>query len=207
MQSAFTQFRRQHSRKRKYNAPVSIVNSSQVLNAEKYVQNFLQLIKQGSAFICVVCNRCLHKSNVVSFVSEKYSSEISHDVNTDVRSFDENRYICRTCNTKLTKNNVPCQAVYNSLETDDMPDVNVCSNRLELLLIYKRFLFKKINVMVKGQYPKLHGAVINVPVKADKTYNFYQTLKTPFLSSSRKNCILKEMCILSQYQDKKYVMH
>ena len=207
MQSAFTQFRRQRSRKRKYNAPVSIVNSSQVLNAEKYVQNFLQLIKQGSAFICVVCNRCLHKSNVVSFVSEKYSSEISHDVNTDVRSFDENRYNCRTCNTKLTKNNVPCQAVYNSLETDAMPDVHVCSSRLELLLIYKRFLFKKINVMVKGQYPKLHGAVINVPVKADKTYNFYQTLKTPFLSSSRKNCILKEMCILSQYQDKKYVMH
>ena len=58
MQSAFTQFRRQHSRKRKYNAPESIVNSSQVLNAEKYVQNFLQLIKQGSAFICVMCNRC-----------------------------------------------------------------------------------------------------------------------------------------------------
>ena len=180
MQSAFTQFRRQHSRKRKYNAPESIVNSSQVLNAEKYVQNFLQLIKQGSAFICVVCNRRLHKSNVVSFVTEKYSSEISHDVNTDVRSFDENRYICRTCNTKLTKNNVLCQAVYNSLETDDMPDVHVCLNRLEILLICKRFLFKKIIVMVKGQYPKLHGAVINVPVKADKTHNFYQTLKTPF---------------------------
>ena len=101
-------------------------------------------------------------------------------MNTDVRSFDENRYICRTCNTKLTKNNVLCQAVYNSLETDDMPDVHVCLNRLEILLICKRFLFKKIIVMVKGQYPKLHGAVINVPVKADKTHNFYQTLKTPF---------------------------
>ena len=144
---------------------MSIVNPSQVLNAEKCVENLLQLRKQGPTFICVVCNRCLYKSNVVSFVIEKHSSEVIHDVNTHVRSFDRNRYICRTCNNKLSKNKIPCQTVYNSLETDDMPGVLACLNRLELFLICKRFLFKKIIVMRKIQYPKLPGAVINFQLK------------------------------------------
>ena len=75
MQSTFTQFRRQHILKRKYNAPASTVNLSQTFNAEKYVRNFVQLIKQGPTCICVLCNRCLYKSNAVSFVIEKYSPE------------------------------------------------------------------------------------------------------------------------------------
>ena len=129
------------------------------------MENLLQLIKQGPTFICGVCNRCLYKSNVVSFVIENHSSEAIHDVNTHVRSFDRNRYICRTCNNKLTKNKTPCQTVYNSLETDGMPDVLVCLNRLELFLICKRFLLKKIIVMGKSRYPKLHGAVINFQLK------------------------------------------
>ena len=109
MQSTFTQFRRQYSSlKRKCNAPVSIRNQSQVLNAEKSVQNVLKLIKQGPTFIYNACNRYLYKSNVVSFTVENYSSEIIQDVNIDFRSFEGSRYICRTCNTKLIKNKVPC---------------------------------------------------------------------------------------------------
>ena len=66
-------------------------------------------------------------------------------MNTDVKSFDGNRHVCRGCNTKLTKDKVPCQAFYNSLEIDDMPVILVCLNRLELFFII---------VMAKGQYPK-----------------------------------------------------
>ena len=98
MQSIFTQCRRQYrSQKQKCNAPLPIINPSKVAHAEKCVQNFLKLIKQGPTFIFVLCNRCLYKSNVVSFVIENCSSEIIHDVNTDVRSFDGNRSIYRTC--------------------------------------------------------------------------------------------------------------
>ena len=42
-------------------------------------------------------------------------------------------------------------------------------NRLELFLICKQFLFKKV-VMPKGQTPKVKGAIVNVPVDANKTY-------------------------------------
>ena len=40
-----------------------------------------------------------------------------------------------------------------------------------IFLICKRFLFKKILIMPKGPPPKLNGAIVNVPVDANKTYS------------------------------------
>ena len=48
MQSTFLPFRWQYSSwKWKFNAPVSIINQLEVFKGEKYVQNYLKLIKQG----------------------------------------------------------------------------------------------------------------------------------------------------------------
>ena len=69
----------------------------------------------------------------------------------------------------MKKSQVPCQAVYNKLFVDDIPEETSCLNQLELFLICKRFSFKKILIMPKGQAPNLHGAIVNVPVDANKT--------------------------------------
>ena len=55
----------------------------------------------------------------------------------------EKKYVCKTCHIKMKKSQVPCQAVYNTLFVDDIPEEMSCLNQLGLFLIRKRFLFKK----------------------------------------------------------------
>ena len=69
------------------------------------------------------------------------------------------------------KNQIPCQAVYNNLSIDDMPPCLGALNRLESALISKRLLFKKIMIMPKGQFPKIKGAICNIPIDLNDTCN------------------------------------
>ena len=39
---------------------------------DKNVSNFKLMIKRGSFFICVICNRCLYRTSVICFNTEKY---------------------------------------------------------------------------------------------------------------------------------------
>ena len=69
----------------------------------------------------------------------------------------------------MKKYQVSCQAIYNKLFVDHIRAEISYLNPLKLFLICKRFLFKKMLIMPKGKAPKLHGAIINVPVDANKT--------------------------------------
>ena len=42
---------------------------------ESCIEKFLKAIKIGPVCVCVVCNRCLYKSNVVLCYKEKYNFE------------------------------------------------------------------------------------------------------------------------------------
>ena len=90
---------------------------------------------------------------------------------TEKRSFDNIEYICKTCNSKLSKGQVPCQAVYNKLMVDEIPIELRCLEKLEQILIAQRIVFEKIIVMPKGQQRKIKGAICNVPVDCDQTCN------------------------------------
>ena len=39
---------------------------------ESFVERFLKAIRSGLVYFCVVCNRCLYKSNVVLFDKENF---------------------------------------------------------------------------------------------------------------------------------------
>ena len=79
---------------------------------DRKVSNFKLLIKNGAFFICIICNRCLYRTSVVSFNIEKYS--VDENMIFMVKLYDDNYYICATCDNALPKNSVPCQAVANS---------------------------------------------------------------------------------------------
>ena len=64
----------------------------------------------------------------------------------------------------MIKNKTPCQAVSNKLGIYDFPDDLKHIRRLGRVLISRRLHFKKINIMLKGQFPKMKGAICNVPV-------------------------------------------
>ena len=56
-----------------------------------------------------------------------------------------------------------------------------------ILLIYKRFLFKKILIMPKGQPPKLHGAIVNVPVDLNKKYSLLPNTENTIVVKQKKS--------------------
>ena len=69
----------------------------------------------GPFYVCVICNRCLHFSNVIKFDLEKCDREFLNKLNTNVTSFDGNYYIFKTCDTHTRKLKVAGQAVVSGL--------------------------------------------------------------------------------------------
>ena len=134
---------------------------------EHKISVFQSKIKEGPYYICSVCNRLLYRKTVIHVNKETYSSQLN--VFTDVKSFDNKQYICRTCNTKVLKGKVPCQAVCNKLRVDELPPELSLLEMLEQILIAQRMVFEKIIVMPKGQQRKIKGAICNVPVECDQT--------------------------------------
>ena len=63
------------------------------------ITRFKKLIIDGPFYICVVCNRCLYKRSYIEFHKDQFDHLIS-DMCTEVVSFDEEKYICKTCARK-----------------------------------------------------------------------------------------------------------
>ena len=66
----------------------------------KQVSFFKKLIREGSYFIRVICNRCLYKRSIVRFAFNSYSSLVKELVHL-VSSYDGRLYISRTCHNKV----------------------------------------------------------------------------------------------------------
>ena len=66
---------------------------------------------------------------------------------------------------KTQKCKVPCQAVCNKVAVCCLPEQFKSVRKLDILLISKRLLFKKMTIMPKGQSPKLEGTLCNIPFK------------------------------------------
>ena len=63
---------------------------------DHYISRFHNKIKEGPYYICSVCNRLLYKKSVMLLHKNKYVNA-NESLFTDVKSFDENEYICKTC--------------------------------------------------------------------------------------------------------------
>ena len=127
------------------------------------VSIFKERINSRPYYICVVCNRSFYRRSMGLFERNKFCA-VSDDLLSLVSSFDGNFYICKTCGKKLNKSCIPCQAVCNMLEVCKFPKEFRDIQRLEIVHAARLLLFKKINIMPKGQSPKLKGALCNLPI-------------------------------------------
>ena len=134
---------------------------------EYKISVFQKRIKEGPYYICSVCNRLLYRKTVINLNKQIYNTQ--QNLFTDIKSFDDKHYICKTCHSKVLKGQVPCQAVCNKLCVDDLPPELSLLEKLEQILIAQRIVFEKIIVMPKGQQRKIKGAICNVPVECDQT--------------------------------------
>ena len=159
---------------------------------EHCLANFLKAVAQGPFYICCSCNRCLYRSNVIFFKPGKYNLNFLAGVLVNrVVSYDNNFYVCKTCDLKMKKSQVPCQSVCNNLHLDIVPEEIKSLNRLEIFLICKMLLFKKIVIMPKGQSPKLQGAVVNIPVDVNETFSKLPSCDNIFLVKLKKKLSFK----------------
>jgi len=134
------------------------------------VQIFKNIIKEGPFYICVCCNRCLYKRSVNIFKEEKYTFN-THELCELIPSFDNNLYVCLTCHNKFRKKEIPCQSISNKLQLFDFPDKLKDIGKLERILLSQRILFHRVTIMPKGEFPKLKGAICNIPVETGNVCN------------------------------------
>ena len=76
---------------------------------ESSMERFLKAIRIGIVCVCVVCNRCLYRSNVLLNKKNNNFEHIGRLVTDHIGrlvSFDNKHYICRTCNFKAKKSQV-----------------------------------------------------------------------------------------------------
>ena len=80
------------------------------------------------------------------------------------------RLLTATCTTfttftkKSNKNSIPCQDVCNMPEVCKLPKKFRDTRGLQRVLVARRLLFGKINIMPKGQSPKLKDALCHIPI-------------------------------------------
>ena len=131
---------------------------------------FFQQLREGPYFICAVCHRCLYKRSVRLFEHEKYI--LTAELYCLMKSFDEKNYIGHTCHKHLSRNDMPCQAIFNKMSLDPIPDELKDLKKLEKMLIYKRIIFIKIAVMYgKREFGKIKGSIWNIPIEAANICN------------------------------------
>ena len=87
------------------------------------------------------------------------SSYPSQDIFKIQSSYDGKECICKTCHSKAIQGRLPCQAVVNNLNVDDVPTELGNLKKLEQILIAQRIIFEKVIVMPKGQQRKIKGAI------------------------------------------------
>lgn len=113
---------------------MSIINQSDVFKGEKYVQNYLKLIKQGPLLL-VLSAKDVHTNPELSVLLLRIIVLKLFMTGILILEVLMEQIYLSNLNTKLIKNTVPCQAVHNSLEIHVIPDVFVCLNRFEPFLI------------------------------------------------------------------------
>ena len=103
------------------------------------LEHFRQQIRQGSYFIRTLSHRRLYKCSIRLF--EQYI--LTGEQHCLVRSFYEKTYVYDTCHKHPSRNEMPCQAVFNKMSLDPITDELKDLKKLEKNLISKRIIYKK----------------------------------------------------------------
>ena len=82
------------------------------------------------------------KKSVLKLNTSSYPSQ---DIFKIQSSYDGKEYICKTCHSKAIQGRLPCQAVVNNLNVDDVPTELGNLKKLEQILIAQRIIFEKSN--------------------------------------------------------------
>ena len=143
------------------------------ITIENAITAFLTKVKIGPEFVCTSCHRMMYKKCVVPFNRTKYkkpSFDVLNNVFCDEFKHvcsDGKQWVCKTCDSALTRGNMPLQAKANGLQLQPIPPELSSLNALELRLISLRIPFMKMVALPSGKQCCIHGPAVNVPSKLD----------------------------------------
>ena len=136
------------------------------------VTTFRQHIQEGPVYTCVSCHRHLYRQSVVELRESRYKPAARRLLVQILAAFSKDsnssRFICRTCQSYVKQNKIPCQAAINGLQLDDIPE-HLHVTELESALIAQRIPFMRIVALPRGRQRAIHGAVVNVPSNVSST--------------------------------------
>ena len=137
------------------------------------IDAFHSKIKLGPEFVCTCCHRMMYKQNVISCNVHKYSkcnAEVLQNVFGEDLSYkcsNGKQWVCKTCDSALTRGNIPVQAKTNGFKLTTIPPELSSLNALEIRLISLRVPFMKMVALPSGKQHCIHGPAVNVPSKLD----------------------------------------
>lgn len=112
--------------------------------------------RSGPDFVCIICELTFFKNQVLRF-NEKSDSSTKHQrslwmIGRPLRTGQSGiEWICKSCLSKIKRNQMPSRAVCNKLEVSDIPNELKKLNQLEKHLIALRLPFMKIVNLVSGK--------------------------------------------------------
>ena len=93
-------------------------------------------------------------------------------------SFNGTYWICRTCDSALSRGQMPVQSIANNLELSPIPSELSCLYPLETRLVCLRVPFMKMAALPSGKQRCIHGPAVDVPSKLDSVVTTLPRLPT-----------------------------
>ena len=155
-----------------------------IVSIDHATSAFISKIKIGPDFVCTCCHRMMYKQMVLPFNKFKYtkaSNQLLEQVFSNQYLYTSSHgqiWLCRTCDTTLSRGNMPVQAKANNLQLDEIPTELSTLNALELRLISLRVPFMKMVALPSGKQRSIQGPAVNVPSKLDSLCTMLPRLPT-----------------------------
>ena len=116
------------TKKRQLNTKVksSIEKRQRVVANNKFIESFHNSIECGPEYICTCCDQLWYRSSVQLCNSGKYnlcSPNLIKMCITDVKSVNNNEWICNSCHSNLLAGKLPVFSKANNMSFPEKPEI------------------------------------------------------------------------------------
>ena len=150
---------------------------SSKLNVEFAIKKIHEIVNQGPQYICTCCDQLWYKHSVLNANKLRKSNCYIHKYLCNMKSVDNNEWVCRTRYSHLIKNKIPPCAIANGMKFPDRPDF-FDLNELECRLLAPRIAFQKLMQAPRGRQFKMHGNIVSVPADVRNTVTMLPRLQS-----------------------------
>ncbi len=117
--------------------------------SEDMISKFHRIVNNGPVYVCSCCDQLWYKHSVSSAAKLRERSPDIHKYLLNKTSVDNIEWVCKTCNSYLSKNKVPPCAVVNGMQFPPKPAF-FDLNELECRLLAPRLAFQKLMQAPRG---------------------------------------------------------